>query len=145
MESSAANLAGQLKNKQIRPSFQRVKVLEYLTRAGGHPTVDEIYTALLPENPSLSKVTVYNTLHTFVKAGLVREVEIDAPQKRYDITVHDHGHFQCTACAAIYNFAVRVELPDGETLGKFVISDKNVYFKGLCPNCAAQAAETNKE
>lgn len=145
MEATAAFLADQLKMKGIRPSYQRVKVLDYLNREGGHPTVEDIYRALSPDIPSLSKVTIYNTLHTFVKAGLIRAVEIDEGQMRYDTTLEDHGHFMCVACGTIYNFPVDVDQFPIEGLKQFVITQKNIHFKGLCPNCLKNPSTTKKE
>jgi Fur family peroxide stress response transcriptional regulator len=135
MDESIAFFTDQLKSKGIRPSFQRIKVLEYLNRNGGHPTVEEIFSALSPVIPSLSKGTIYNTVHTFVEAGLVRVVEIDDAQMRYDITLNDHGHFLCAACGTIYNFPVRIDPVSLKGLNQFKITQKNIYFKGFCPNC----------
>lgn len=135
MEASIEVLADQLKGKGIRPSYQRVKVLDYLNRNGGHPTVEDIFRALSPGIPSLSKVTVYNTLRAFIEAGLVRAVEIDEGQMRFDITLEDHGHFMCEGCGTIYNFPVNIDPIPIEGLKQFVITQKNVHFKGLCPNC----------
>jgi Fur family transcriptional regulator, peroxide stress response regulator len=135
MDISIESLTEQLKSKNIRPSYQRVKVLEYMVLHGGHPTVDEIYRALSTNIPSLSKVTIYNTLHTFVKTGLLRVVDIDGIEKHYDMILNNHGHFQCEACSTIYNFQVNIEQFAVEGLDQFEITEKNVYFKGLCPNC----------
>jgi Fur family transcriptional regulator, peroxide stress response regulator len=95
MDVSIEFLTEQLKGKDIRPSYQRIKVLEFMYHVGGHPTADEIFRALSADIPSLSKGTIYNTLHTLVEAGLVRDVGIDETEKRYDITLSNHGHFQC--------------------------------------------------
>jgi Fe2+ or Zn2+ uptake regulation protein len=138
-------LSSQLKSKGIRPSYQRIKVLEYMHRKGGHPTVDDIYRALLPDIPSLSKVTIYNTLRILVEAGLVRVVDIDDSEKRYDITINNHGHFQCEACGTIYNFQVNIDQVPIEGLSRFEITQKNVYFKGLCPNCLKLTIDRKKE
>jgi Fur family transcriptional regulator, peroxide stress response regulator len=135
MDPLIETIKEQLKNKDVRPSYQRVKVLEYLYNAGGHPTVDEIFRALSPDIPSLSKVTIYNTLHTLVEAGLVRVVDIDEKEKRFDITLANHGHFQCIACGIIYNFQVDFDRISFSGLNRFEITQKNIYFKGLCPNC----------
>ena len=133
--ASIENITEQLKSKGIRPSYQRIKVLEYLHQKGGHPTVDEIYRSLAVEIPSLSKVTIYNTLHTLVEAGLVQAVDIDQAEIRYDITLTSHGHFQCEACGTIYNFQVSMERVLVEGLNRFEIKQRNVYFKGVCPDC----------
>jgi Fe2+ or Zn2+ uptake regulation protein len=134
-----------LKNRGIRPSYQRIKVLEYLYRKGGHPTVDEIFCKLSPEIPSLSKVTIYNTLHTFVDAGLVRVVDIDETEMRYDVTLSNHGHFLCDACGMIFNFDIDIDQIPVQGLSKFLIRQKNVFFKGLCPNCVNQPSHKEKE
>jgi Fe2+ or Zn2+ uptake regulation protein len=112
---------------------------------GGHPTVDEIYRALSADIPSLSKGTIYNTLHTLVEAGLVRDVGIDETEKRYDITISNHGHFQCNICGTIYNFTVNIDQISIDGLDQFEIAQKNIYFKGLCPNCLKQSKSEEKE
>ena len=56
------NTAEYLKEKGVRPSAQRVAIMKYLMEHKVHPTVDDIYNAILPDMPSLSKTTVYNVL-----------------------------------------------------------------------------------
>ncbi len=142
---SIESLTEHLKNKGIRPSYQRIKVYEYMHQKGGHPTADEIFRALSASIPSLSKVTIYNTLHTFVEAGLLRVVEIDGTEKRYDILLTNHGHFQCDACGTIYNFQMDIDQVLIEGLSQFEITQKNVYFKGLCPDCLQQTSDRIQE
>jgi Fur family peroxide stress response transcriptional regulator len=143
MDVSIEFLTNKLTNKGIRPSYQRIRVLEYLHRKGGHPNVDEIFRALSPDIPSLSKMTIYNTLHTFVEAGLIRVVDIDDAEMRYDVTLADHGHFLCEACGMIYNFQVVIDRIPIEGLNQFKVKEKNIYFKGLCPNCLNQPSHRN--
>jgi Fe2+ or Zn2+ uptake regulation protein len=135
MDISREFITEQLKNKGIRPSYQRIKILEYLYQKEGHPTVEGIFRSLMVDIPSLSKVTIYNTLHTLVEAGLVRVVDIDESEKHYDITLSNHGHFQCDACGTIYNFGVDIDLVPYDGLNQFQVRQKNVYFRGLCPDC----------
>ncbi|HMM69990.1 MAG TPA: transcriptional repressor, partial [Gudongella oleilytica] len=59
-----------LKQKGIRPSFIRVRILSLLMNARIHPTVDEIYEVLSKEILTLSKTTVYNTLKLFTEYEL---------------------------------------------------------------------------
>ena len=49
----------------IKPSMQRIAIMEYLMEHPIHPSADDIYTALSPSMPTLSKTTVYNTLKLF--------------------------------------------------------------------------------
>ncbi len=141
MEISIESVIEQLTQKGLRLSYQRIKVLEYLYQKGGHPTVDEIFCALSGDIPSLSKVTVYNTIHTLVDAGLVKVVDIDGTEKRYDIVLTEHGHFLCTTCGTIYNFEIDIDQIAVEGLDTFEISQKNVTFRGLCPDCRKPSEE----
>jgi Fe2+ or Zn2+ uptake regulation protein len=132
---SVKELSNELRIKGIRPSYQRIKILEVLHQKDTHFTVDEIFRTLSPEIPSLVKATIYNTLHTFVEAGLVRVVNIDGDEMRYDITITNHGHFNCKRCGKIYNFKIDVDGIPFDGLNQFEITEKNVYFSGLCPQC----------
>jgi len=97
--------------------------------------VDEIYAALSQQIPSLSKATIYNTLHTLIEAGLVRELNIDLEAQRYDTLLENHGHFRCVSCGKIFNFTVDVDHLKVEGLQGFCVDKKDVFFTGLCPDC----------
>lgn len=58
-----------LQGHNIKPSVQRIAIMKYLMEHRTHPTVDEIYTALSPTIPTLSKTTVYNTLKILSEQG----------------------------------------------------------------------------
>ena len=132
---SYTEFAAELSNRNIRPSYQRIKVLEYLLKKRSHPTVDEIYKDVLKEIPTLSKSTIYNTLNSFLKAGMVKMINIEDNETRYDIITETHGHFKCSECGIITNFKVDVNSLAADELNDFRVVDKNVYFKGVCPQC----------
>ncbi len=135
MDTLYKDLKQELKEKSINLSHQRLKVLEYLYNNRCHPTVDKIYTDLHKEISTLSKTTIYNTLKVLVEAGLVRVITIDDNETRYDIKVENHGHFKCDSCGEIYDFSTDIDSINFKDLSKFKIYDKNVYFKGICPEC----------
>ena len=66
-EKSIKEMSQFLSEKGIKPSYQRVKILERLLADKSHPTVSDIYLDLVDEIPSLSKTTVYNTLNIFIE------------------------------------------------------------------------------
>jgi Fur family transcriptional regulator, peroxide stress response regulator len=135
MKIEFEDLLKRLKVKNIRLSHQRLKVLEYLTLNQCHPTVDQIYNSLHIEVPTLSKTTVYNTLNSLTEAGLVRVITIEDNETRYDIRTDNHGHFKCESCKNIFDFDIDIDKFSTYELKDFHVIDKNVYFKGLCPNC----------
>lgn len=138
MMLSYEDLTNELKMKGIRLSHQRLKVLEFLAGQMIHPTADQIYTGLLKEIPTLSKTTVYSTLNALVDAGMVRMINIEDHEVRYDIRVENHGHFKCEACGTIYDFDADIDSLSTGGLNHFEIKDKNIYFKGTCPSCTAE-------
>jgi Fe2+ or Zn2+ uptake regulation protein len=121
----------------IRPSIQRVAVMDYLLKHRTHPTVDEIYSALAPQIPTLSRTTVYNTLHLLYKHGAIFVVVIDGITAHFDGFTHPHAHFLCTRCGKVFD----VELESTEFVGRntprnaAVITDTQLYYKGICADC----------
>lgn len=138
MMDETGPIVNELLKRNIAPSHQRVMILKYLVENQCHPTVDQIFSALRGIIPTLSKATVYNTLNTFIGAKLVRVLSIEDNETRYDIVTETHGHFKCSSCGRIYNFAVDIDRYVSEDLRDFQIAEKNVYFKGVCQTCIAK-------
>lgn len=141
MEITLDNFLNELKNNKIRLSFQRLKVLEYLIDNRCHPTVDKIYSDLYRDIPTLSKTTIYNTLNALVKAKMVKVINIEDNETRYDIDTKNHGHFKCESCGTVYDFGINIDDFTYTGLNNFVINDKNVYFKGVCPGCISNTTD----
>ena len=131
-----------LKEKGLRPSVQRIKVLKYLLENKTHPTVEEIYENLKGEIPTLSKTTVYNTLKLFLERGLIKLITIELNETRYDANLSLHGHFKCKICGKIYDFSIKnLEI---EELSDFLIQDKNVELTGICKKCLQKGTSIKK-
>lgn len=124
----------------IKPSLQRMAVMTYLIEHRTHPTADEIYTALHPSIPTLSKTTVYNTLKLLTEKGAALQLTIDERNCCFDADTSPHAHFLCTRCGRVYDMKLnQAELikcacvPD-----KFQTEDAQLYLRGCCPKCAVQ-------
>ena len=129
------DLTAILQERGLSLSYQRLKVLEYLVSHHCHPSVEQIYLSLVEEIPTLSKATVYNTLKTLVEIGIVKELQIENNEARYDIITDFHGHFKCERSGKIYNFEVELNDTHFSSLNNFLIKQQDVYFKGVCPDC----------
>ena len=66
------------KERNFRATPQRIAVYKYLREHPTHPDVDEIYKAVLADNPAFSRTTVYNSLQALEKEGLIQSVKIDS-------------------------------------------------------------------
>jgi Fe2+ or Zn2+ uptake regulation protein len=137
MDTSSINdLKEALKKSGIRPSIQRLKILEYLqNHHRSHPTAEEIYESLFPEVPTLSRATVYNTLHSFVQSGLTNCLSIDGLETHYDMLLEPHGHFKCIHCGKITNFPIDMDSIKLSGLKNYRIDHKDIIFTGICPDC----------
>lgn len=134
-----------LQERNINLSHQRLKVLEYLASHNTHPTIEEIYDALHQEITTLSKSTVYNTLKILVDIGMVKELMIESNEMRYDIITQFHGHFKCERCGKIHNFGIQLDDLAYSGLNDFFIRQKDVYFKGVCPDCLSNKIFSQEE
>lgn len=135
MKTTIEDLSRELKNRNIRISHQRLKVLEYISNNRSHPTVEQIYRDLQKEVPTLSKTTIYNTLNSLIDAKLVKLISIEENETRYDIATENHGHFKCETCGKIYDFDINIDSLETKDLNGFMISNKDIFFKGICPKC----------
>ena len=78
----------------LRPTRQRVALAELLFGHGDrHFTAEMIHAEAVKEGVPVSLATVYNTLHQFVEAGLLREVAIEGSKTYFDTKTSNHFHF----------------------------------------------------
>ncbi|MBL7104013.1 MAG: transcriptional repressor [Bacteroidales bacterium] len=129
------NVAQYLKNNGIKPSYQRVRVFEYLINNKNHPTVDTVFKELVGEIPTLSKTTVYNTLKLFAKKNIIIVINIEDNETRYDADTSVHGHFKCEKCRKVYDFDVDLSKVDLKKISNFIINEYHFYLKGICEKC----------
>jgi len=119
----------------VRPSNYRIRILQCLEDNKLHPTADQMYQNLLGEFPTLSKMSVYNTIEALLDAGLIREVTIENNEVRYDSHLEEHGHFKCNHCGKIFNFEIDFNSIKLNGLDRFLIKDQDIFLKGICPEC----------
>ena len=83
-----------LRQVRLRPTRQRM-ALGWLLFAKGdrHLTAEMLYEEANRAKIAVSLATVYNTLHQFTDAGLLREVAVNGSKTYFDTNVSDHHHF----------------------------------------------------
>lgn len=124
-----------LENKGIRPSVQRVRIFKFLMQSKEHPTVEMIFNALLPEMPSLSRTTVYNTVELFKEVGLVQVLDFGRGVLRYDADLSPHSHFECERCGAVYDLDIKPQDISKKMPRGFKVHQTYFYVFGLCSHC----------
>lgn len=127
-----------LLSHHVKPSVQRVAIMQYLLDHRTHPTVEDVYSGLCDAIPTLSRTTVYNTLRMFANANVAQLISIDDHRVCYDGDVSPHAHFLCDKCGKVFDFfdddATMIARNKKSSKG-FNIQHAQVYYKGLCPEC----------
>lgn len=121
----------------LKPTFQRLAIYNFLDKNRIHPTVDQIFSKIHHEIPTISKTTIYNTLNMFLEKNLILELTISGTEMHYDINVQPHHHFYCINCGNVFD--IDMVCPHGNDKLKVVdghlIHEIHGYFKGICKNC----------
>jgi Fur family peroxide stress response transcriptional regulator len=130
-----------IERKGLRCTAQRFAVMACLMHHKGHPTAAEIFEAVNRLDPRSSRATTYNNLRDLVKAGLVREVAVEGRSGRFDLEGMRHHHFICDRCGNVDDVDwYDVPRPASRSLGKRVVRECQLIFRGLCAKCARRGA-----
>ncbi len=83
-----------IREADLRPTRQRLALAELLFGTGNrHITAEKLHGEALDAGVKISLATIYNNLHQFTDAGLLREVVVDATRSYFDTNVTPHHHF----------------------------------------------------
>ncbi len=130
-----------LEDSGLRCTPQRYAVMAFLAEANRHPTAAEIFDAVNRADPRSSRATTYNNLRDLVRAGLVREVAVEGRAARFDAKGLRHHHFICDRCDNVEDIQwCDVPRPASRSLGKRILRECELIFRGLCTRCASRHA-----
>jgi len=127
-----------LKENRYKITKPREWIIEYLDGNKNHPTALEIFDDIRKNDKSISFATVYNTLETLVKAGVVNEISVDSQSSRFDPDISDHLHFVCLKCKKVFDihddsFRESIKNVPGK------IYNYSVIVKGECEDCLSKS------
>ncbi len=130
-----------LEGSGLRCTPQRYAVMAFLMEHSRHATAAEIFEAVNRVDPRSSRATTYNNLRDLVQAGLVREVAVEGRAARFDATGTPHHHFICDRCGNVEDVEwYDVPRPAPRSLGKRIVRECELIFRGLCAKCAPRRA-----
>ena len=137
--SDTTTLTFALKQAGMRVTPQRVAICDLLTSSKEHPTAAMIYEELKPRFDSLSLATVYNTLDTLVKLGVVNVLGHAGDDKvHYDADTEPHVNLACISCSRIIDIpsehVTHLDTEIAEASGYKLLGARVLYY-GLCPDC----------
>ncbi len=94
MAQASGEVEAKLRRSGLRPTRQRVALAALLFAKGDrHLTVEELHEEAVAASVPVSLATVYNTLHQFTEAGMIRVLAVESNKTYFDTNVSDHHHF----------------------------------------------------
>ncbi len=94
LNCESADVEKRLRGAGLRPTRQRKALADLLFAKGDrHLTVEELHAEAQAAGVPVSLATVYNTLHQFTEAGLLRVLAVESSKTYFDTNISDHHHF----------------------------------------------------
>jgi len=126
------------RSQGLRLTHQRLEVFRELLSTPGHPSAEDVCQRVRRRLPSISLDTVYRTIYTFERCGVVKRLSALDERIRFDSNLEPHHHLVCVRCRQIEDFYwpdfAAMEKPEEvEMWGE--IHTEHVELRGLCKNC----------
>jgi Fur family peroxide stress response transcriptional regulator len=122
----------------LKLTHQRLEILRELMKAKDHPSVETVHRRVQVRIPTISLDTVYRSISTFERHGLIARMHVFDDQGRFDADLSPHHHLVCTQCKSIEDFLWGTfdgaNLPS-EIVGWGQIYTKHAVLRGVCRAC----------
>lgn len=139
MSHNKLNYADIFRQNGYRLTKQRQAILDAICIAQTHATIGEIFFHAKKLDRGLDRSTLYRSLDTFIKLGLVISAEDLSGERVYEIAREDpHHHLACKQCGS--NLEVKNEIIEDlyqalEAEYQYSIEMDHLNFWGVCPDC----------
>lgn len=126
-ERPFAQAINRLREVDLRPTRQRLALAKLLFERGcdRHVTAETLHEEAQKSGARVSLATVYNTLHQFTDAGLLREIMVDSGKTYFDTNIDDHHHFLCERSGQLTDIPAHMvtvaelpQAPDGSKISR---------------------------
>ena len=75
-------------------------IYDLINSSAGHLTVEQMFSSLRKQYPSVVLATVYNNVNRLWEAGLIRRISVEGMPDRYDRILR-HDHLVCRSCGRL--------------------------------------------
>src|SRR5439155_839612 len=108
MLRASPHLVERLRTVGLRLTRPRLALARLLFDGGDrHITAEQLHGEATASSISVSLATVYNVLHQFTAAGLLREVVVEPGRSYFDTNIDDHEHFFCETRGALQHITAK--------------------------------------
>jgi Fe2+ or Zn2+ uptake regulation protein len=127
-----------MKERGLKLTSQRLAIIDVLAdKALLHPSANLVYYEAKKRVKSISLSTVYATLSELSRHGIIKLLEFDAMENRYDLDITPHINVVCKQCKKIFDYEFPILINWKALLKKlrFSVTDSRFEFYGYCEEC----------
>ena len=139
MEKTAKEkIIQQMKEKGLKITPQRIAIIEvFVEKKNTHPGARLIYEEAKKKKKSISLSTTYATLDELSRLGIVKTLQFDRMENRYEGNLDEHVNLICERCGKILDYHIQPAVDREETERKtgFSIIDSRLECYGYCREC----------
>lgn len=139
LEDTVHKFSEFLKQKGLRITPQRLKILHTFLQSDDHVSMEELFIKVRAEDKNIGQVTVYRTLKLLCEAGLASAVNFEEGMVRYEPRgMHHHDHLVCENCGKKIEFVNESieELQHRVCLTHdFIPTTHHMVLYGICSDC----------
>jgi Fur family transcriptional regulator, peroxide stress response regulator len=132
-----------LRRKGLKVTPQRLAIIDVLIENRSmHPTASQVYREGKKHYRGLSLSTVYATLHEFSRQGLLKTIEFDQMENRYEVNLEEHVNLICQDCGRIIDYPAPPAV-DPSLIKKntgFQVRHTRMDYYGYCEECLRKKA-----
>ena len=134
----------QLKSQGLKLTPQRLAIVDVLIEQQDlHPGARSVYEEAKKRKKSLSLSTTYATLNEFSRLGIIKTLQFDSMENRYEGNLEEHLNLVCQDCGKILDYKVP-PLADKQKIAEktgFSVTDNRLEYYGYCSDCRAKQAK----
>ncbi len=128
----------QLKERGLKVTPQRLAIIEVLIeKRDFHPGARLVHEEAKKKKKSLSLSTAYATLNELSRHGIIKTLQFDKMENRYEGNLEEHINLICERCKKILDYKVPISVDQRVVAKKtgFAITDSRLEYYGYCREC----------
>jgi Fur family peroxide stress response transcriptional regulator len=132
------SIINQMRGRGLKITPQRLAIIEVLVKKGDlHPGARLVYEEAKKKKRSLSLSTTYATLNELSRHGIIKTLQFDRMENRYDRNLEEHINLICERCKKILDYKGPIAVDQREIAKKtgFSITDTRLEYYGYCKEC----------
>ncbi|HEX7344863.1 MAG TPA: transcriptional repressor [bacterium] len=141
LQAKLDHFGAMCRQKGYRLTHQRLEIFRELAKDSRHPSAEDIYRRIIKRFPTLSPDTVYRTISTLEKIGVIKRVHVLDDRGRFDANTNVHHHLVCKRCKRVEDFYWptfdQLNIPE-QLRAWGQLDSKHVELRGLCRRCMGE-------